>query len=384
MYAKILDSCVFLNNFNVMQQKNYKVIGVMSGTSLDGVDLAFVRITNNGTTESIEMPKFTAEIIVAETTPYTPLWISTLKEAVAYPPEELKNLNIKYTAYLAKVINEFIARHQLIEIDAICSHGHTILHQPEKGYTLQIGNLSEIAHRTGEKVVCDFRVQDVQLGGQGAPLVPIGDELLFGNYNYCLNLGGFANVSTQKDGKRIAYDICAVNTVLNVYAQKLGRMYDDKGVLAQSGIVHIPLLEQLNKLSFFKQLPPKSLGIEWVHSQLFPLIDSFNLTPADVLATFAEHIAIQVTAQFEGGSTVLVTGGGTYNTYLLDRMHFCLKTIHFHKNVSFVIPEKELIEFKEALIFGLLGVLKLEGQINCLSSVTGASYDHSSGYVYLP
>ncbi|WP_299212703.1 anhydro-N-acetylmuramic acid kinase [uncultured Dokdonia sp.] len=351
-----------------MKREYYNVIGVMSGTSLDGIDFAYVKITTK--------PQYTAEVIVAETQAYPDVWVEKLQKAVDHSKDKLQELNEDYTQYLGEAINRFIEKNTISrdQIDALCSHGHTILHQPDQGYTLQIGNLPEIATITKCTVVCDFRVQDVAMGGQGAPLVPIGDQLLFQTYDYCLNLGGFANVSMQKGTIRIAYDICAVNTVLNVYAQKLGAAYDDEGAFAKAGTTHIPLLEKLNTLPFFEKLPPKSLGIEWVHEYIFPMIKSFDLEPTTVLATFTEHIAQQLAHQFEGGGTVLITGGGAYNTFLIER----LKTL---KNIDIVLPDPVLIEYKEAIVFGLLGVLKLEGKDNCLASVTGASKDHSSGVI---
>lgn len=354
-----------------MQQKNYNVIGVMSGTSLDGIDLAWMQIAT--------YPTYTATIRQATTVAYTTDWVKILKEAVHFSKEKLQDLNREYTIYLASVINNFIINYQIQSetIDAICSHGHTILHQPDQGYTLQIGNLPEIAQLTGQKVVCDFRVQDVQLGGQGAPLVPIGDQLLYKAYDYCLNLGGFANISMDINNVRIAYDICAVNTVLNVYANKLGKAYDEGGAFAKAGKLYKPLLDDLNTLPFFEQLPPKSLGIEWVHQTLFPLLEKYKLSPKDILRTFTEHIAIQLAKQFEENKKVLITGGGAFNEFLIERLEH-------HKKIWVETPSRELIEFKEAIVFGLLGVLKLENKINTLSSVTGAKHDHSSGVVWQP
>ena len=352
-----------------MKRKYYNVIGVMSGTSLDGIDLAYMKMIIN--------PDYKAEVIVAETYAYPEVWVEKLQKAVHYSKDQLQELNESYTQYLGEKINQFIKKNTISrhQIDAICAHGHTILHQPDQGYTLQIGNLPEIATITQSTVVCDFRVQDVALGGQGAPLVPIGDQLLFPSYDYCLNLGGFANVSLQKGASRIAYDICAVNTVLNEYAQKLGTAYDDGGAFAKAGTTHIPLLEKLNALPFFKKSPPKSLGIEWVHTHIFPLIEGFDLQPKDVLATFTAHIAQQLANQFEDGSTVLITGGGAYNSFLMTQLEQL-------KDVDIVLPDPLLMEYKEAIVFGLLGVLKLEGATNCLASVTDASKDHSAGVIW--
>jgi anhydro-N-acetylmuramic acid kinase len=358
-----------------MGEKNYNVIGVMSGTSLDGIDCAYAKIGLSSSKDDSIYPSFTSDIIVAKTIPYPKKWKEILSTAHLLSREDLDALNEDYTAYLAHVIKDFIKNNKLVDVDVVCSHGHTVLHQPDEGVTLQIGNLPEIAELIKHRVVCDFRVQDVEMGGQGAPLVPIGDQLLFGNYDYCLNLGGFANVSKDENGVRIAYDISPVNVVLNKYAQELGEEYDDGGAFAKAGTVHQLLLDKLNDILFYSLPAPKSLGIEWVHTHIFPLIEAVQLSPVDVLATFTEHVAIQLAAQFKEGATVLVTGGGAYNTYLLER-------VRFRESVKLVVPDAKLVEFKEALIFGLLGVLKLENLPNCLASVTGARQDHASGMLY--
>lgn len=354
-----------------MLQNEYKVIGVMSGTSLDGIDLAALHfsVTNNNT--------WTFKILTSETISYPSEWIKKLKEGISYSEENLKKLNKDYTVYLAEVINIFLNKYDLKDINAVCSHGHTILHQPNKGVTLQIGNLPELATLIQQKVVCDFRVQDVELGGQGAPLVPIGDKLLFPEYDYCLNLGGFANLSTEQNGKRIAYDICPVNIVLNKYAEQLGFPFDDKGNIAKSGVFSLTVSNELRNLQYYKESPPKSLGLEWVKKNIFNLLDSSQIRVEDKLKTFSDHIARQIAKQFTKDSKVLVTGGGAYNDYLIQK-------IIQYKKVEIVIPSKELVEFKEALIFGLLGVLKLREEVNCLSTVTGAKSDHSSGKIYQP
>lgn len=352
-----------------MAKKTYNLIGVMSGTSLDGVDLAFAKISTK--------PQYTAEIVTAITVPYTEEWEQKLKAGIHQSPEQLALLDEDYTDYLGQCISQFIDDNNIEHLDVVCSHGHTILHQPEAGITLQIGNLPKLATAINQTVVCNFRVQDVAMGGQGAPLVPIGDQLLFSKYAYCLNLGGFANVSSEKNGNRLAYDICPVNVVLNIYAQRLGAPYDNGGAFAKAGTINPELLKQLNALPFYAKSAPKSLGMEWVHSHILPLLEDSDSNSMDILATFTEHVAIQLANQFKEGSKVLVTGGGAFNSYLLER-------VAFHKDVNIVLPESKLIEFKEALIFGLLGVLKLEGAINCLSSVTGARKDHSSGMIYHP
>ena len=343
----------------------------MSGTSLDGIDLVYVSFECNNIWEF--------QIHLAETIPYSSHWKMVLADLTLRSSEDLYQIDRDYTDYLASVICDFINRHDIIDIDAICSHGHTALHQPEKKLTYQIGNLPLLATLVNKRVVCDFRIQDVILGGQGAPLVPIGDKFLFSEYDYCINLGGFANISSEVNNKRIAYDICPVNIVLNHYVKKLGLNYDDKGQLASKGNLNFDLIEALNTLSFYEKLPPKSLGLEWVKRYVIPLVDSFNLEIKDVLRTFVEHIAIQISksiSEIPNGS-VLVTGGGAYNTFLIERV----KELSGNK---IIIPSKEIIEFKEALIFGFLGVLKLRNEINCLKSVTGASKNHSSGKVFIP
>ena len=350
-----------------MKKYDTKVLGVMSGTSLDGVDLAQIHFIKDN--------QWNFEIVNAETIPYPDFWKKELQEAINFNRKDLEELNDRYTGYLAEIISGFIKKYGITNLDAVCSHGHTIKHEPENKYTLQIGNLPQLANMLNLKVVCDFRMQDVALGGQGAPLVPVGDELLFPEYDYCLNLGGFANMSTVKEGKRIAYDICPVNIVLNKLTEKLGFPYDDEGKIAASGSLIPKLLERLNALPFYAKLPPKSLGLEWVTATIFPLIENSGHKPEDLLCTYTEHVAIQLAKDFREGATVLTTGGGTFNSYLLKRI------AHYSK-IEIVIPSKEVIEYKEALIFALLGVLKLRGEVNCLRSVTGARKDHSSGMIY--
>lgn len=353
-----------------MKRNKYHIIGVMSGTSLDGIDLAEIIF-------NFSEAKWNFEIITAETVPYSSFWKDELREAINYSEEKLERLDFKYTEKLSEEILKFIKKHNILEIDAVCSHGHTILHQPEKGFTYQIGNLPKISKMLGQTVVCDFRVQDVELGGQGAPLVPIGDRLLFPEYDYCLNLGGFANCSFEKNGERIAFDICPVNIVLNNYAEKLGHNFDEGGKLAASGKVNEALLVKLNTLPFYNKKPPKSLGLEWVKEQIFPLLDASGISSEDILRTFTEHIAVQLAKQFRENASVLISGGGAYNSFLIERVNKIAQ-------VETTIPFREIVEFKEALIFGLLGVLKLRDEVNCLASVTGAERDHASGKIFSP
>jgi len=353
-----------------MFKDTYNIIGVMSGTSLDGIDLAHIHFT-------VFEGKWTYQILESETISYSKDWVNKLKVAVGFSEEELKHLNEDYTQLLGKTIKDFIKKKTIDNLDAVCSHGHTILHQPQNRFTLQIGNLAEISRIVGEKVICDFRVQDVKLGGQGAPLVPIGDRILYSEYDYCLNLGGFSNVSFEDHTTRIAFDISPVNTVLNFYANQLGLDYDDKGKMARSGKINPELLNELNALDYYKKPFPKSLGFEFVKEIVLPLLEKYPISIEDKTHTFTEHIAQQTALALpKKEGKLLITGGGAYNDFLVERMTFYLPKIEI------IIPDAKTLEYKEALIFALLGVLKLRNEINVLSSVTGAKKDHSSGVIF--
>ena len=340
----------------------------MSGTSLDGIDVAEVTFT--------KQDNWTFSFGKCQTYPYPKLWQQTLANAHKQTEANLKDVNTAYTTYLAQVLQQFITSHKIQNLDAVCSHGHTIWHEPQKGITLQIGNQPQLANKIAQKVVCDFRPQDVSLGGQGAPLVPIGDAYLFHDYTHCLNLGGFANISLDKGGNRIAFDVVPVNLVCNTLAQKIGLPFDKDGLVAASGKVDGKLLESLNNLPYYQRKPPKSLGIEWVNAKVFPLLNQSKLSVADLLATYLAHVVYQIKQSMSKKAKVLVTGGGAHNKYLMA----CLRR---DSTINWVLPSTTLIDYKEALIFGLLGVLKLRGVPNCLASVTGAAHDHSSGKIFL-
>lgn len=351
-----------------MEKEVYYVLGVMSGTSLDGIDIAHIVF------EKQDSWKY--EIRTAETIPYTEDWKRRLTTAIHFDENQLIEIDKEYTAFLADVIRKFTTKHDIHELDAVCSHGHTIKHEPENGFTLQIGNLPELASLLKKRVVCNFRVQDVKLGGQGAPLVPIGDALLFGNYEFCLNLGGFANVSTSLRGERIAYDICPVNTVMNYLAEQLGQPFDEGGKIAAGGRLDQRLLNDLNELDFYRQKPPKSLGMEWVYRFIIPRLDKGMNIP-DLMHTYAVHVAEQLAENLKSSieASVLITGGGAFNSFLLEELSKRTST-------SLVVPSEKLVNYKEALVFGLLGVLRMRGEINTLSSVTGSYRDHSAGEIF--
>lgn len=346
--------------------KDVFAIGVMSGTSLDGVDMAYVKFS-----------KGTAfEIICAETVAYSQEWFNVLKNISTYPKgaPQLNKLDKDLGLYYAELLTSFIEKNKIRQIDFISSHGHTVHHQPKINYTLQMGCGEIISDLIGCKVVYDFRTADVLSGGQGAPLVPVADRDLFKDYDYCLNLGGFANVSFQQNNERWAYDICPVNTVLNLYAAELGFSYDDKGQLAEQGNVHKDLLKELNQLSFYDKIYPKSLGIEFVHEKILPVIKSYPLEVKDVLATYTFHVAHQLGRNLKSGK-ILITGGGVYNDYLIKLLN------KESPLLEVCVPDDLLIEFKEALAFAYLGFLRINGKNNCLSTVTGVRYSHSSGRI---
>lgn len=348
------------------KEEKYRVIGLMSGTSLDGIDLAYAEFSKT------EKWRFT--LGVCDTIPYPESWKNKLIKLHLQSEEVIKQTDLEYGDYLGKLISAFIQEHKL-QVDFICSHGHTIFHQPENNYTLQIGNGQEISKQCQETVVCDFRSLDVSLGGQGAPLVPIGDMLLFEDYDYCLNLGGFSNISHQENGKRKAYDICPVNIIFNSLAQKLGHPYDKGGVIAQSGKMIQSLFDQLNQLSYYQEKSPKSLGREWVEKHINPLLKQHKNIP-NLLHTFSEHAAYQMGENLHQGKC-LITGGGAFNTYLIERLQH-------HTKAELHIPSKKLVEYKEALIFAFLGVLRQRNETNCLSTVTGAKTDCSGGVIFTP
>ncbi|MDR4952722.1 anhydro-N-acetylmuramic acid kinase [Chryseobacterium sp. ES2] len=341
-------------------------IGLMSGTSLDGLDICLAEFEKKDI--------WTFQILKAETLSYSEDWEIRLRNSIHLSSEDLLELHSEYGFYLGQQVKKFIHQHQLENIDLIASHGHTVFHQPKRKFTLQIGDGKAIKLETGLPVIYDFRSQDVLMKGNGAPLVPIGDELLFSAYSACLNLGGFSNISLRSEGKRIAFDIAPVNIVLNYLAQQLHKNFDENGALAAKGKIDETLLNQLNTLDFYQISHPKSLGIEWCHQHIFPLLE--NIETLDALATFTEHAAQQIANVINEYSIkdILITGGGAYNTFLIEK-------IRAKTQAEVIIPEKEIINYKEALIFAFMGVLKMNNEINVLSSATGSSNDHSSGVI---
>ncbi|MDR1846992.1 MAG: anhydro-N-acetylmuramic acid kinase [Bacteroidales bacterium] len=340
----------------------YKVLGLMSGTSLDGLDLAYCEF-------ELSEGKWQWSIQVAETIEYEYETQQRILSCETCNAETLARNHVWLGHFFGSLARDFISRHRISPM-FISSHGQTIFHQPSVGMTCQIGDLNAISAETQCDVIGNFRALDVALGGQGAPLVPIGDRLLFSQYPYCLNLGGFANVSFESNGKRLAYDVVAVNTVLNMLAQRLGLQYDNEGLLARNGVCRSPLLNSLNALPYYSETTAKSLGREWVTDNVLPLLNQFNISIEDTLSTYTEHIAHIIAGSLRDDT--LVTGGGAYNSFLLSRI--MAKTQH-----RIILPDPVIINYKEALVFAFLGVLRERGEVNVLSSVTGSCRDSSSG-----
>lgn len=343
---------------------SYRVLGLMSGTSLDGVDLAICSFTKN--------KNWHYKIEKSTTIKYSKHWLETLSNLHKKPEKIINEIDLKYGDLLSKLCNKFLKNEK---IDYISSHGHTIFHQPENNFTLQIGNGNVISKNTKKITINNFRNLDVSLKGQGAPLVPVGDKLLFREYKHCVNLGGFANVSIKKNNKIIAFDICPVNIILNYFSNLKGRAYDLNGCMAEKGNLVPDLLKKLNSLQFYSKKYPKSLSREWVEKNIMPLIKN-DIKIEDVLHTLCEHIGIQI-GKLLNDKEALFTGGGVFNSYLLSR-------IKFYSKSKIIIPDKRTIEFKEALVFAFLGVLRARGEVNCLQSVTGAIKDNCSGEINNP
>ncbi len=372
-----------------------KIIGLMSGTSLDGLDVAYCEFfrSADGAVQGEECAQqevlygqhygdflrlagknLFCNVYAATTYPYPASWrerLATLHKASAW---EYALADVELGHLFGRNVVDFLNNHYGT-VDLVASHGHTVFHQPAKGVTTQIGSGNALAAETGLPVVCNFRALDVALGGQGAPLVPLGDRLLFGEYDACLNLGGIANISYEAEGRREAFDVSPCNMALNFLAQREGLEYDRGGALARCGRADEALLALLQGLPYYRQSLPKTLGKEWFEAQLQPLLEASVLPTADLLCTLTEHIALQLAAVIRHASLrhVVATGGGAYNSYLIERLRALVP------QCEIIVPHKLLVEFKEAILFALLGFLRMEGQANVLRSVTGARSNSVTG-----
>ncbi len=356
--------------------KTYKIIGLMSGTSLDGLDLAYCHIWEKNDAWQFNIKK-------TKSVKYSSEMLNTLKNAISLSAEKLIELHNTYGTWLGEQTSIFINENKL-DVDYIASHGHTTHHRPEMGLTFQVGSGQHLANATRIKVIADFRTNDIALGGQGAPLVPIGDRMFFNEYEFCLNLGGISNISFEVKDKRIAYDIGLANMILNYITRKVDLEYDEGGNLARSGSINTEMLERLNNLEYYLLPHPKSIGYEWFLEEVVPIVEDTDDTIENLLHTSIHHICDKVAQQIQlnfinKDQQLLVTGGGALNSFLIETLQEKLGT-----KTKVVVPEKIIIEFKEALVFALMGVLRVEQLTNVLSSVTGAKKDSSSGVLFIP
>jgi anhydro-N-acetylmuramic acid kinase len=360
----------------------YRAIGIMSGSSLDGLDIAFVEFHESS-------GKWEYEIRAADCYPYTAEWVNRLRGAIQLNALDYQLLHTEYGHYIGSQVNAFIAQHNLqYQVQLIASHGHTTFHAPAQKMTGQLGDGAAIAAVTGINVVSDLRAMDIALGGQGAPIVPIGEKLLLGNYAFFLNLGGIANISYNHAGNYVAFDVCPANRVMNMLAQQVGKPFDEGGQIAATGTVHPNLLKVLNELEYYQQPYPKSLSNDFGTDVLYPLLKSTGVGVPDAMRTMVEHLAGQIGATVlqllsnQPAATnhkLLATGGGAHNTFLMERLQVFLQPA----GVELAVPEKNIIDFKEALIMALIGVLRWREENNVLASVTGASRSSIGGAVWI-
>jgi anhydro-N-acetylmuramic acid kinase len=349
--------------------KKWRTIGLMSGSSLDGLDIAYCEFW-------VANHRWNYSVVEAETITYTDEWINNLRNVRGLSADQLLFLHNEYGKLLGEITLEFIEKYN-VEPDIISSHGHTVFHNPKKGYTFQLGNGLVIAGVTGITTVADFRLGDILLGGQGAPLVPVGDELLFEEFDACLNIGGIANISHNENGKRLAFDVCPANQLLNHLSNNLKMDYDKDGVVASSGRLSLVLLDMLNNETYYQKTLPKSLSNEYIAENFINIIEDFELPLKDKLYTVTVHIADKISEVLKkiNAEEVLITGGGAKNKFLIENIKNFTSTI-------LTIPEKKIVDFKEAMIFAFLGVLKITGNKNCLASATGAKRDSSVGTIF--
>lgn len=367
-----------------MNDTIYYIIGLMSGSSLDGLDIAYCkfRLQDN------EIAAW--EIIHSETQPYSEMWQARLANLPQQSAEILAKTDIYFSYYMADLVQHFIDKYEIQQIDLVSSHGHTIFHQPENQFTLQIGSGAALSAALKQSVACDFRLQDIVSGGQGAPLAPLVDENLWAGRDFYINLGGIANITAHTPYKTIGFDICYCNQVLNFYAQKLGFPFDNEGLLAKNGQVDEALLAALKDFPFFKKKYPKSLGNEWIREDILPFIENnfSDLSPIDILATTTAHIAYEIAKAIhkiiahEGFNKpqyqILMTGGGAHNAFLKETLANYLDI-----TADFEALDAKVVDFKEAVLMALLGLLRLRGEKNMPIAATGAKYQHCAGALYL-
>lgn len=360
----------------------YHAIGLMSGSSLDGLDIAYCSFT-------YEHHRWSFRLLHTDVVPFSSEWMQRLRHLPHATARELSECHAALGSYFGLAVKRFVEQHGLQnKVNLVASHGHTIFHFPHEHFTTQIGDGAALAVQCGLPVVCDFRTADIAAGGQGTPIVPIGDWKLFGDYQFCLNIGGIANISCRTERGMVAFDICCANQVLNGLAASLGHEYDEGGKLAASGQLHSELLNALNALEYCQRAYPKSLDNSFSSQVIAPIIDSFTISTEDKLRTFTEHMAMQVAAHIriiaerenytvQPSARLLCTGGGAFNHFLMERIQ-ALSGVQVH------VPDEQTVKFKEALVIALMGVLRLRGEENVLCSVTGAAKNTVGGAIYHP
>lgn len=356
-----------------MNARDVRILGVMSGSSLDGLDLAVCRFW-------MEREDLHYSLEHTDTIAFSDPLVDALGSAYDSSGSAIFRVEQLFTSECAELIQRFISESDL-KVDIIGFHGHTVFHEPQDGFTVQIGDGHQLSQKLSIDVIGDFRSKDVALGGQGAPLAPIVEKHLFKDYRLFLNLGGIANISIHNNDQIIAFDITACNQALNYLSQHLGEEYDDKGKLARSGSLKNDLLSQLSQIPYLSDCAPKSLSNTWVKNEFIPMLKKDQGSINDQLNTVVEHIAIETANAIPDHSTqgeLLVTGGGAHNDYLIERMDYHLRP----KGVKCARPSEKLINYKEAILMSLMAYLRIMEQPNCLASVTGASRDSSTGIIY--
>ena len=361
----------------------YRAIGLMSGSSIDGLDIVFAEFQEVS-------GKWEYNIRAAECFPYEKEWDQKLQKATTLSAFDYQLLHTEYGHYIGMTVNKFIEKHHLqYQVQLITSHGHTTFHVPAKKMTAQLGDGAAIAAETGINTVSDLRAIDIALGGQGAPIVPIGEKLLLKDYPMLLNLGGIANISANIPGENIAFDVCTANRVLNLMAAKEGKVFDENGTIAATGSVNENLLSKLNALDYYNLPYPKSLANDFGTDTVFPLTEKAGLKTNDAMRTYVEHVAVQLNKSINelisksnlkslADLKLLITGGGAHNVFLTERIK-----ANIDKKIEVIIPDSRLIDYKEALIMALIGLLRWREEANVMASVTGASRDSIGGAVWI-
>jgi len=364
--------------YNIMSKgKKYHAIGLMSGSSLDGIDLALTTFEVE-TQPKGELRVLHWEIEKSKTIPYPAQWVSDLQKAPEMSGLELSLLHSKLGNYFGQVVLEF-SKETDSPIDYISSHGHTVFHYPQKKMTLQIGDGAAIAALTGIDVFDNFRLQDIAAGGEGAPLAPIVDAYLFPEIKYTLNLGGIANINIKTANGYLAYDLCGANQILNALSKEAGKEYDENGQIAAKGQIIPKLLRQANQWDYLRLAPPKSLDNRQVQNHTVRLFSSYPSPLEDRMFTAVHHIGYQIAASIHPHvgfvpEQLLITGGGALNTFLVSVIKEYLSP-----NIEIIKAPDSLINFKECVLMGLLGLLNIYQLPTTLPSVTGAKWKTVGG-----